>query len=135
MERNAPKTEGLVSFTLGIISIFYMSPVFVPLAILLGIVALCKKQFVWGILGIICAFVGFITSPILLAALGLTALALQTHSFRHDTQPRHYIQRPVTEIKVPAQAIRLEQVPFTPPPSSPLTRCDHRMPDRAPYIL
>jgi multidrug efflux pump subunit AcrB len=114
MERNANKTEGLVSFILGIISIFYMSPVFVPLAILLGIVALFKKQFVWGVLGILCAIVGLITSPILLTALGLTVIALETHSFRHDNKPRHPIQRPATEIKVPSPKIRLIHVPFTP---------------------
>lgn len=67
--------EGLASFVLGIISIFFMSPIFVPLAAILGIIAVFKKQFVWGILGLFCALVGFITSPILMGMLVLSSLS------------------------------------------------------------
>jgi nitrogen fixation-related uncharacterized protein len=108
---NASKSEGLVSFTLGIISIFYMSPVFVPLAIVVGIVALFKKQFLWGILGILCAVIGFVTSPILLAALGLTAFALQAHSFDHDLRPKQHIQKPAPDTKRQSIEIRFNQTP------------------------
>jgi len=100
MNNKPSKPEGLASFILGLISIFFMSPVFVPLAILTGIVALFKRQFLWGILGLICAFIGFITSPILLAALGLTALALHTHPFNfYYSYPKQQIQRPAPEPK------------------------------------
>jgi len=91
MNRTVSKPEGLASFILGIISIFYMAPVFVPLAIITGIVALFKRQFLWGVLGLICAFIGFMTSPILLAALGLAALGLG-HSF-YFSYPEQEIHR------------------------------------------
>jgi hypothetical protein len=112
MNNKPSKPEGLTSFILGIISIFYMSPIFVPLAILTGIVALFKRQFLWGILGLICAFIGFITSPILLAALGLTALALQPHSFNfHYSYPKPQMQKQAPEPKRNLIEIRYIQAP------------------------
>jgi hypothetical protein len=111
MNNNASKSEGLVSLTLGIISIFYMSPVFVPLAIVVGIVALFKKQFLWGILGILCAVIGFVTSPILLAALGLTAFALQAHSLDHDFRPKQHIHKPAPDTQRQSIEIRFNQTP------------------------
>ena len=112
MNNKPSKPEGLASFILGIISIFYMSPVFVPLAVITGIVALFKKQFLWGILGIFCAFIGFITSPILLATLGLTALALQPNSFNlYYSYPKPQIQKQAPEPKRNLIEIRYIQVP------------------------
>jgi len=112
MDNNSRKPEGLVSFFLGVISIFYLSPVFVPLAIVVGIVALFKKQFLWGLLGIFCAFIGFLTSPILLAALGLTAIALQSHPFYYNYSfPRQQTQRPLPEPKRNLIEIRIIQEP------------------------
>lgn len=64
---------GIASFVLGLISIFFLSIVFAPLALLLGTIALFKKQFVWGGIGIVCAFIGLITSPIFLGILGASA--------------------------------------------------------------
>ena len=37
---------GVASFILGLISIFILSPLLVPIAILLGIIAIIKKQYV-----------------------------------------------------------------------------------------
>lgn len=91
------KSEGLVSFLLGLVSIFYMSPVFVPLAVMVGIIALFKKQFMWGLLGLFCAFIGFVTSPILLATLGLTAVAIHGHSFHFYNHSDYHIQRPAQD--------------------------------------
>lgn len=65
---------GIASFIIGLISIFILSPLFVPIAIILGIIAIIKKQFVWGILGLLFAIIGFITSPILLGIFGLASL-------------------------------------------------------------
>jgi hypothetical protein len=72
-----------------------MAPVFVPLAIITGIVTLFKKQFLWGMLGLLCAFIGFIASPILLAALGLTAIAIHTESLpKYHPPPNYQIEQP-----------------------------------------
>lgn len=65
---------GIAAFVFGVISIFFMSPVFVPLAVLLGIIAVIKKQLIWGVLGLLCASIGFITSPILLGIFGLVSI-------------------------------------------------------------
>ena len=74
VQNNTSNALGIASFVFGVISIFILAPLFVPLAVLLGIIAVIKKQLVWGILGIFCAIIGFATSPILLGLLGLASL-------------------------------------------------------------
>ena len=108
MSNKPSKPEGLASFILGLVSIFYMSPVFVPLAIITGIVALFKRQFLWGILGLFCAFIGFITSPILLAALGLTAIALQPNTFNFN----YIYPKPQTQKLAPEPKRNLIEIRF-----------------------
>ncbi|MCI0560714.1 MAG: hypothetical protein MN733_19695 [Nitrososphaera sp.] len=63
---------GIASFVFGIISIFSFAIVCVPLAVILGLLGLRHEQKVWAILGLVCAVIGFITSPILM---GLVALS------------------------------------------------------------
>lgn len=65
---------GIASFVFGVLSIVLFAPVFVPLAVLLGIIGVIKKQLVWSILGLICAIIGFVTSPILLGIFGLVSI-------------------------------------------------------------
>ena len=60
---------GVGSFVTGFISIFILSPLFVPISLLMGIIGLAKGQILWSILGLICAIVGFMTSPILMGLL------------------------------------------------------------------
>jgi hypothetical protein len=74
VQNNTSNALGIASFIFGLISIFILAPLFVPLAVLLGIFAVIKKQLVWGILGLFCALIGFITSPILLGLLGLATM-------------------------------------------------------------
>lgn len=66
LQNNTSNSLGIASFIFGLISIFFLSPVFVPIALILGVIAAIKKQLVWGILGLVCALIGFMTSPILL---------------------------------------------------------------------
>lgn len=76
-DRNMPAENnaiGIASFIFGTISIIVMAPIFVPLAVIFGIIAIFKKQTTWGVLGLICAFLGFATSPILLGLLALTSI-------------------------------------------------------------
>lgn len=75
IEKNTSNAFGIASFIFGIISIFFLSPIFVPLSLLFGIIAIISKQLAWGIIGIICAIMGFITSPILLSLFGLMTIA------------------------------------------------------------
>jgi hypothetical protein len=71
---------GIASFVCGFISIFFLAPIFVPLAILLAVIAIATRQFVWGIVGLVCAFVGFITSPILMGIFGISTAAAIIHN-------------------------------------------------------
>lgn len=72
---NTSNSLGIASTVFGFISIFIFSPIFVPLALLLGIIAIIKKQILWGVIGIVFAIIGFVTSPILMSILGLAGAA------------------------------------------------------------
>ncbi len=72
---NTSNSLGIASTVFGFISIFIFSPIFVPLALLLGIIAIIKKQILWGVIGIVFAIIGFVTSPILMSMLGLAGAA------------------------------------------------------------
>jgi hypothetical protein len=65
---------GIASFVFGTISIFLFAPLLVPLALLLGLIGLIKRQFVWSLLGIVAATLGFLTSPILMGFFGAIGL-------------------------------------------------------------
>ncbi|MDR3264824.1 MAG: hypothetical protein LBT15_02320 [Synergistaceae bacterium] len=60
---------GICALIFAIISIFFFAIVFVPLAILLSIIAILRKQFTWGICAFIIACVSAILSPTVWAAL------------------------------------------------------------------
>ena len=67
---------GIAAFVTGILSIFVLSLILVPLATILGIIGLLKGQKTWSILGLVCAFIGFLTSPIMLGIIGLSAVGI-----------------------------------------------------------
>jgi len=75
IKNNMSNAAGIASFVFGFISIFILAPLFVPLAILMGIVAIISRQIVWGSMGLLCAFIGFLTSPILMGLLGIATVA------------------------------------------------------------
>ena len=60
---------GITTLILGFLSMFIISPVLVPVAIILGIIGVFKNQLLFSITGLIFAFVGLVTSPILLVGL------------------------------------------------------------------
>lgn len=92
-------TEGRYSLVFGVVSIFFLSPIFVPLAVIFGVAALFKKQILLGVLGLFCAFIGFYTSPILLSLFGFSSNGFQSHSFKWEYVPRQQIERPTTDSK------------------------------------
>lgn len=71
---NTSNAMGIASFIFGLLSIFVLSPIFVPLSILTGVVGILRSQTTWSALGLICASIGLVTSPILLTMLGLSWL-------------------------------------------------------------
>ena len=65
---------GYAAVAFGVLGIF-ISFWFTPFGFLCSVIALFLGQVVWAFLGLILAFIGVITSPILLATLGLGAIA------------------------------------------------------------
>ncbi len=71
----ANSTFGIISFVIGLIGIFLISFILSPLALIFGVISLFREQSkIWGLLGVICAIIGAITSPILMGILGIGTL-------------------------------------------------------------
>lgn len=66
---------GWIAVACGILGIFTYGIIFVPIAFVCSIIALFMGQGMWAFLGFLTAFAGLMTSPALLAVLGLGALA------------------------------------------------------------
>lgn len=101
VQNNMSNALGIASFIFGLISIFFLAPVFVPLALLLGIIAIIKKQLAWGIIGIICGIIGFVTSPILLGIFGLATIGANIEREMTSTQNRPSQYNPPTQVYTP----------------------------------
>jgi len=67
--------SGIIAFVFGVLSIFILAPIFVPLALICGLIALFSggSNAVWGVFGVITAVIGALTSPIILGLIGLAA--------------------------------------------------------------
>ena len=60
-------TFGIVGFVFGLISIFALSVLLVPIAIIFAIISFNKEEeHIWAIIALICAGIGLLTSPTLL---------------------------------------------------------------------
>lgn len=74
----APERKPLMGWAavgFGILGIFTNGTIFVPLGFLCSVVALFMGQAAWAFVGFLLAVAGLLTSPVLLALLGLGALA------------------------------------------------------------
>ena len=71
----APTTPvmGYCAVGFGLLGIFTIGFVFMPLGLILSIAALFLRQTVWGVVGLILAVAGFITSPNLWLIIGMSA--------------------------------------------------------------
>lgn len=67
---------GTLSVIFGFIGIFILSPFFSPLAFILGILACLNKEYAAGVVGIVFAIIGVITSPILMALINLPIITI-----------------------------------------------------------
>ncbi len=65
---------GLGSIICGLLGIFFWGLVFVPLGAIMAIVAILKGQVALGIIGLVLAVIGFLTSPAIWALFGMGAL-------------------------------------------------------------
>ena len=73
---NKQPVAGMFAVGFGVLGIFTHGYVFVPLALIMSIIAIFARQAIWAVVGLLLAVVGFLTSPILIAFLGLGALAI-----------------------------------------------------------
>ena len=78
IKQSAP-IYGTLSIIFGFIGIFILSPLFSPLAFILGLLACLQKEYTAGILGIVFGVIGVITSPILMALLHMPTIII--HQF------------------------------------------------------
>ena len=62
---------GTLGIIFGFVGIFILSPLFSPLALILGSLACLQKEYTAGVLSIVFAILGIITSPILMALLNM----------------------------------------------------------------
>lgn len=74
-KQDARPIMGWLAVGLGVLGIFTKGYIFVPLAFLFSLIALFMGQGAWAFGGLLLSVVGLITSPVLLALLGLGALA------------------------------------------------------------
>jgi len=64
---------GYCAVGFGLLGIFTIGFVFMPLGLIFSIAALFLRQTVWGVVGLILAVAGFITSPNLWLIIGMSA--------------------------------------------------------------
>jgi hypothetical protein len=61
---------GICALIFAVISVFFAALLFVPLSLILAIIAIGKKQYVWGLCAIIVALVSAFMSPSLWFVIG-----------------------------------------------------------------
>lgn len=65
---------GICALVFSILGLFFLTILFVPIAIVLSTIALVKKQYVWGVSALIICIIAIYTSPmfwLLFASFGL----------------------------------------------------------------
>jgi hypothetical protein len=75
-ESSGGGASGPICFIFGLISVFFLSPLFVPLALLAGFFALFNGQWGWLFFGMLLAIVGTLSSPTLLGFLTVMGISL-----------------------------------------------------------
>ena len=72
---------GLWGLIFGFVGIFALSIIFSPLAFILGLIGVYKKQYRTGFVAILFAILGVLTSPIIMALIGIGYLIFIPDSF------------------------------------------------------
>ena len=70
---------GSLSIIFGFIGVFILSPLFSPLALILGLLACLQKEYAAGLIGILFSVIGILTSPILLALLSMPTITIHQY--------------------------------------------------------
>ena len=77
--KQASPVYGALSIIFGFIGIFILSPLFSPIALILGLLACLQKEYTAGILGILFGIIGILTSPILMALINLPTIIIHQY--------------------------------------------------------
>ena len=73
--QQAPSSAvGICALVFAVLGIFLFAIVFVPLSLILSIIAIVKKQYGWGICALILNLIAVFTSPTILLLLGIAAM-------------------------------------------------------------
>jgi len=73
--QNGPPLLGWFAVGFGVLGIFTFAPVFVPLALIFGLIAIFAGQVLLGLMAVVLSLVGVLTSPSLMLILGVGAFA------------------------------------------------------------
>ncbi|MEK9931609.1 MAG: hypothetical protein VW557_12800, partial [Rhodospirillaceae bacterium] len=60
----------------GFVGIFALSFILSPLAFILGLIGVCKRQFLTGLVAVVFSVIGVMTSVVLMTIFGLTSLMI-----------------------------------------------------------
>ena len=75
--QQAPSSAvGICALVFAILGIFIFAIIFVPLSLILSIIAIMKKQYGWGICALILALIAAFTSPTILILLGMSSMSM-----------------------------------------------------------
>lgn len=65
---------GTLGIIFGFIGIFILSPLFSPIALIMGTLACLRREYSAGVISILFAVIGILTSPILMALINLPTI-------------------------------------------------------------
>ena len=71
---------GSLSIIFGFIGIFILSPLFSPLALIMGLLACFHKEYAAGLTGILFSIIGILTSPLLLALISMPNVIIHQYN-------------------------------------------------------
>ena len=77
--KHSSSIYGSLSIIFGFIGVFILSPLFSPLALILGLLACLQKEYAAGLIGILFGVIGILTSPILLALLSMPTITIHQY--------------------------------------------------------
>jgi ABC-type phosphate transport system permease subunit len=77
--KQSPSIYGSLGIIFGFIGVFILSPLFSPLALILGLLACLQKEYAAGLIGISLGVIGILTSPILLALLSMPSITIHQY--------------------------------------------------------
>jgi len=73
---NTSSAVGICALIFAILGLFFLAILFVPISLILSVIAIVKKQYAWGISALIVALIAAWSSPAIWIALGIGSLVI-----------------------------------------------------------